>query len=178
MRDIERQAGEVYRRDMEGSAKRALSAARTDGRSVFPNYERGDDWHTLRRWVDEERMEQVREVKGEKVYERMKQGFERASQPPSSTPARPSLPDQMKTYRQTIPSDHVVLEAKPTTNLPGGPIDYKFEGHPMPQDLKGLATEDFGYNQVIAHAPQAEVQNHFHSLPEAERPTFDTGPSR
>ena len=92
--------------------------------------------------------------------------------------ARPSLSDQMKTYQQTIPSDHVVLEAKPTTNLPGGPIAYKFEGHPMPQDLKGLTTKDFGYNQVIAHAPQAEVHNHFHSLPEADRPTFDTGPSR
>ena len=97
---------------------------------------------------------------------------------PEPTPARPSLPDQMKTYRQTIPSDHVVLEAKPTTNLPGGPIAYKFEGHPMPQDLKGLAKKDFGYNQVIAHAPLTEVQNHFRTLPEAERPTFDTGPSR
>ena len=178
VRDIERQAGAVYRRDMEGSAERALSASRTDGRSVFPNYERGVDWYTLRRWVQEEQMEQVREVKGEKAYERMKQGFERASQPPSSTPVRPSLTDQMKTYRQSIPPDHVELEAKPTTNLPGGPIAYQFEDHPMPQDLKGLATKDFGYNQVIAHAPLTEVQNHFRTLPEAERPTFDTEPSR
>ena len=97
---------------------------------------------------------------------------------PEPTPARPSLPDQMKTYRQTIPSDHVQLEAKPTTNLPGSSIAYKFEGHPMPQDLKGLAKKDFGYNQVIAHAPLTEVQNHFRTLPEAERPTFDTEPSR
>ena len=114
----------------------------------------------------------------ERRDQRMKQGFERVSQPPSSTPVRPSLTDQMKTYRQSIPPDHVELDAKPTTNLPGGPIAYKFEGHPMPQDLKGLAKKDFGYNQVIAHAPLTEVQNHFRSLSEADRPTFDTGPSR
>ena len=178
VRDIERQAGAVYRRDMEGSAERALSASRTDGRSVFPNYERGVDWYTLRRWVQEEQMEQVREVKGEKAYERMKQAFERASQPPSSTPVRPSLGEQMSAYRQSIPPDHVELEARPTTDIPNGPIDYTFQGHPIPQGLKGLVKHDFGYNQVIAHAPQAEVQNHFRSLPEAERPTFDTGPSR
>ena len=68
----------------------------------------------------------------------MKQGFERASQPPSSTPVRPSLTDQMKTYRQSIPPDHVELEAKPTTNLPGGPIAYKFEDHPMHRISRAL----------------------------------------
>lgn len=178
VRDIERQAGEIYRKDMEGSAERALSASRTDGRSVFPNYERGDDWYTLRRWVDEGRMEQVREVKGEQAYERMKQAFERASQPPSTTPARPGLGEQMSAYRKTIPSSHVEIEATPTTDRPNGPIAYKFQGHPIPQDLKGLTTENFGYNQVIAHAPRAEVQNHFRSLPETDRPTIETGPSR
>lgn len=178
VRDIERQAGEGYRKDMEGSEERALSAFRTDGRSVFPNYERGVDWYTLRRWVDEAHMEQVREVKGEQAYERMKQAFERASQPPSTTPSMPSLGERMSAYRKAIPARHVEIEAKPTTDRPGGPIDYKFQGHPIPQDLKGLVTRDFGYNQVIAHAPRAEVQNHFRSLPQHERPTIETGRSR
>lgn len=178
VRDIENQAGEVYRRDMEGSAERALSASRTDGRSVFPNYERGDDWYTLRRWVDEERMEQVREVKGEQAYERMKQAFDRASQPPSSTPFRLGLSERMSAYRKTIPAGHVEIEARPTTDRPGGPVDYKFQDHPIPQGLKGLVVKDFGYNQVIAHAPRSEVQKHFRSLPQHERPPIETGPSR
>ena len=93
-------------------------------------------------------------------------------------PAAPSLSARMSAYRQSIPADHVELEARPTTDLPNGPIAYKYEGHPMPQDLKGLTKEDFGYNQVIAHAPQAEVQNNLRSLPEPQRPTIETGPGR
>ena len=93
-------------------------------------------------------------------------------------PARPSLSEQMTVYRQSIPADHVELEAQPKTDLPNGPIDYTFQGHPVPQDLKGLTNQDFGYNQVIAHAPQVEVQNHLRSLPQPERPTIETGPVR
>ena len=89
-------------------------------------------------------------------------------------PAGPSLSQRMSAYRQSIPADHVELEARPTTDLPNGPIDYKFQGHPVPQNLNGLTKEDFGYNQVVAHAPAAEVQNHLRSLPAAERPSLET----
>ena len=85
VRGIDLKTGEVYRRDMEGSEDRAVEAANTNGRSVFYDFERPVDSHTLRHWVQEERMEQVREVEGEKAYERMKQAFDRASQPPGPT---------------------------------------------------------------------------------------------
>ena len=39
------------------------------------------DWYTLNRRVWEERMEQVRELDGEKAYEKMRRAVERASQP-------------------------------------------------------------------------------------------------
>ena len=84
VRGIESKAGEFYREGLEGSEKRALSASRTDGRSVFPNYERGDDWYTLRRWVDEERLEQVREIDGELAYGKMRRALEKASQEKAS----------------------------------------------------------------------------------------------
>ena len=97
---------------------------------------------------------------------------------PVPAPAAPSLSDRMSAYRQSIPADHVELEARPKTDLPNGPIDYTFQGQAIPQDLQGLAKKDFGYNHVIAHAPAAEVQNHLRSLPTTERPTIETGPSR
>ena len=70
---------------MEGSEERAVEAANTNGGSVFYDFERPIDSYTLRHWVQEERMEQVREVEGEKAYERMKQAFDRASKPPGPT---------------------------------------------------------------------------------------------
>ena len=85
VRGIELKTGEVYRRDMEGSEERAVEAARTNGGSVFYDFERPIDSYTLRHWVREEQMEQVREVKGEQAYESLKQAFERASQPLSPT---------------------------------------------------------------------------------------------
>ena len=85
VRGIELKTGEVYRRDMEGSEERAVEAARTNGGSVFYDFERPIDSYTLRHWVQEEQMEQVREVKGEQAYESLKQAFERASQPLSPT---------------------------------------------------------------------------------------------
>jgi len=97
---------------------------------------------------------------------------------PAPAPAAPSLGDRMSAYRRSIPADHVELEAKPTTDRPNGPIDYRFQGQALPKDLEGLTEEDFGYNQIIAHAPAAEVQNHLRSLPEPERPTLETGPVR
>ena len=162
---IERQTGEVYRSGREGSEERAWEAARTDGGSVYYDSELPIDRYTLGQWQRAEVMEQVREV-----------GW--GVRAPAPTPAAPTLTQQMNTYRKTIPADHVELEAKPTTDLPGGPVAYKYEDHSIPPDLKGLATENFGYNKFIAHAPWAEVQSHFLSLPANERPTFDTGPSR
>ena len=88
------------------------------------------------------------------------------------------LSDRMSAYRRSIPADHVELEARPTTDRPNGPIEYRFQDLAIPQDLQGLTKENFGYNQVIAHAPRAELQNHLRSLPEAERPTLETGPVR
>jgi len=93
-------------------------------------------------------------------------------------PAAPSLSLQMSAYRGSIPADHVELEATPKTDRPNGPMDFKFQGRAIPQDLHGLTKKDFGYNQVIAHAPAAEVQNHLQSLPQAERPAIETGPAR
>ena len=73
VREIEREAGEVYCRGMEGAKERAWEAVRTNGQSVSYDPDRPVGRHTLSRWVQEERMEQVREVEGEKAYERMKQ---------------------------------------------------------------------------------------------------------
>ena len=56
-------------------------AARTDGRSLHPG-NLPVDWYTLNRWVLEEKMEQVREIEGERAYEEMRRNVERASQPP------------------------------------------------------------------------------------------------
>jgi len=94
VREIDLKTGKVYHRDMEGSEERAVEAANTNGRSVFYDFERPIDSHTLRHWVQEERMEQVREVEGEKAYERMKQAFDRASQPLG--PTRISLSSRSK----------------------------------------------------------------------------------
>ena len=85
VRGIEREVGEGYLRGREGSGERAWEAARTDGRSVSYDPERPVDWHTLKRWVSEERMDQVREIDGEGAYEKMKQAVERASQPEKPT---------------------------------------------------------------------------------------------
>ena len=87
------------------------------------------------------------------------------------TPATPTLTQQMNTYRKTIPADHMSsLEAKPRNALPNSPVAYKYEDHPIPQNLKGLTTHDFGYNKIIAHAPKVEVDSHFNSLPAKDRP--------
>ena len=80
VRGIEREAGEAYRSGMEGSEERAREAARTDGRSLHPG-NLPVDWYTLNRWVLEEKMEQVREIEGERAYEEMRRSVERASQP-------------------------------------------------------------------------------------------------
>lgn len=99
VRGIEREAGEVYRRGREGAEERAWEAVRTNGRSLSYDPDRPVDRHTLGRWVLEERMEQVREVEGEKAYESMKQvvewasqrePYERASWSSSSEPERSS----------------------------------------------------------------------------------------
>ena len=168
VRDIESESGEVYRRDMAEAEERAVEAARTTLQSWFPDYERGEDWHRLNRWMRQEQRKQWREIKGERGYEQW----------PGQAPSRPGLGEQMSDYRRSIPASHVEIEARPTTDLPGGPIDYKFQDHPVPRDLKGLVTKDFGYNQVIAHAPRSEVRKHFRSLPKHERPPIGTGPSR
>ena len=78
VRGIEREAGEAYRSDMEGSQERAREAARMDGRSTIydPSFDR-----SARGSVWEERMEQVREIDGEQAYEKMRRAVERASQP-------------------------------------------------------------------------------------------------
>ena len=55
-------------------------AVRTDGRSLHPG-NLPVDWYTLNRWVLEEKMEQVREIEGERAYEKMRRNVERASQP-------------------------------------------------------------------------------------------------
>ena len=80
VRGIESKAGEAYRSGMEGSKERAWEAARTDGRSVHPG-NLPVDWYTLNRWVLEEKIEQVREIEGERAYEEMRRSVERASQP-------------------------------------------------------------------------------------------------
>ena len=79
VRGSERKVGEAYRSGMEGSEERAREAARTDGDSVYyiPPIERG-----VRRTVRAERMELVRELDGEKAYEKMRWAVGRASQPP------------------------------------------------------------------------------------------------
>ena len=55
-------------------------SAKTDGRSLHPG-NLPVDWYTLNRWVLEEKMEQVREIEGERAYEEMRRNVERASQP-------------------------------------------------------------------------------------------------
>jgi antirestriction protein ArdC/ankyrin repeat protein len=97
---------------------------------------------------------------------------------PAPARAAQSLGERMTAYRRSIPADHIEIEARPTTDRPNGPIDYNYQGQAIPQDLQGLAKKDFGYNQVIAHAPAAELQNHLRSLPQAERLTLETGPVR
>ena len=89
MRGIERKEGEAYRSGMEGSKERAREAARTDGRSLHPG-NLPVDWYTLNRWVLEEKIEQVREIEGERAYEEMRRNVERARQPvrPSQFPSR------------------------------------------------------------------------------------------
>ena len=94
------------------------------------------------------------------------------------TPVTPTLTQQINTYRKTIPADHIELEAKPRNALPNSPVAYKYEDHPIPQNLKGLTTHDFGYNKIIAHAPKVEVDSHFNSLPAKDRPTLEVGPTR
>ncbi len=81
VREIESKAGGVYRSGMEGAEGRAREAVRTDGRSLrYGN--RPVDWYRFTRSVLEERMEQVRELDGERAYEKMRRAVERASQPP------------------------------------------------------------------------------------------------
>ena len=84
VRGIENKEGEAYRSGMEGTEERAREAARTDGRSLHPG-NLPVDWYTLNRWVLEEKMEQVREIEGERAYEEMRRNVERARQPLSSS---------------------------------------------------------------------------------------------
>ena len=71
--------GEVYRSGVKGSEERAHEAARTDGISVRYG-SRPVDWYRLRHLVLEERMEQVREIDGERAYEKMRRAVEKANQ--------------------------------------------------------------------------------------------------
>ena len=112
VRGIELEAGGVYRRGREGAEERAWEAVRTGGRSLSYDPDRPVDRHTLGRWVLEERMEQVREVEGEKAYESMKQvvewasqrePYERASWSSSSEPER-SSPERDGPERDSGPS--------------------------------------------------------------------------
>ena len=78
--EVERKVGKIYSSGMEGSKERAVEVTRTDGRSLHPG-NLPVDWYTLNRWVLEEKMEQVREIEGERAYEEMRRNVERARQP-------------------------------------------------------------------------------------------------
>ena len=84
VRGIERKEGKAYRSGLEGSEKRAVAAARTNG--FAEGYNPHIDWANRSHWVWEERLEQVREVDGERAYERMRGTLEQAKQPLSSSP--------------------------------------------------------------------------------------------
>ena len=77
VREIESKAGGVYRSWMEGSEKRARSAARSDG-LLLDSYRRPDEFYRLKYSMLEERLEQVREIDGELAYEKMRRAMEKA----------------------------------------------------------------------------------------------------
>ena len=115
VRGIEREAGEAYRSDMEGSQERAREAARMDGRSTIydPSFDR-----SARGSVWEERLEQVREIDGEQAYEKMRRAVEKASQEKAM---------QVERARQVERSSQLPAPKKPERREPerGGPeLDY------------------------------------------------------
>ena len=89
-------------------------------------------------------------------------------QPKSAAPAKARAPkpngnrlaDRMKTYRATIPKDHVELKAERDSGLPGGYVTYKYNGQALPPNLEGLTKKEFGAKHIVAHAPLPNVQNH------------------
>ena len=86
VRGIESKAGEFYREGLEGSEKRAREAARSDG-FLLSFGSRPVEWDRideLKHSVSEERLEQVREIDGEKAYEKMRRAVEKASQEKAS----------------------------------------------------------------------------------------------
>ena len=79
------------------------------------------------------------------------------------------LADRMKTYRDTIPKDHVEIKAQRPRGLPNGRINYKHKGHQIPADLPGLTQKTFGAKHVIAHAPQSAVQHYVQGVTKAQQ---------
>ena len=98
---------------------------------------------------------------------------EPSTRPDSAKAGRPKpngnrLADRMKTYRETIPNDHVEIKARRRSGLPGGHVNYKHNGHSIPADLPGLTKKEFGAKHIIAHAPQASVQEHVRGLTQGQ----------
>ena len=94
----------------------------------------------------------------------------RRTKPPAPDKARApkrngnSLANRMKTYRDTIPKDHVELKAERTNELPGGHVTYKYGRHTLPSNLEGLTKKEFGAKHIVAHAPLPNIQNHVRTV--------------